>query len=212
MIGSICHTNIVAIDDYEIHESETETAWYLFIRMELLTPLVKKVALGGMTEDEIIKLGIDLCSALEVCGRHNIVHRDIKPENIFVNDSGDYKLGDFGVARNLEKLTNGLSRKGTPNYMAPEVYKSTLKETDFAAASRVDIYSLGMVLYWLSNNSKLPFLPADKQIPSLDDRKNAFIRRINGESLPAPDKVSAGLQKIILKAEQIKKQISRITK
>ncbi len=194
------YTNIVAIDDYRIYQPEGEMVWLIFIRMELLTPLVNHIALHGTNEKEIIKLGIDLCTALDVCRQYNIVHRDIKPENIFVNNYGYFKLGDFGVARNLEKITNGLSRKGTPNYMAPEVYKSIMKEMDFASASKVDIYSLGMVLYWLSNGSKLPFIPLDKQLASPDDRKNAFIRRINGEPLPPPQRVSRGLQQIILKA------------
>ena len=194
------YTNIVTIDDYRIYHPENEMAWWIFIRMEMLTPLVKHVALRGMNESEIIRLGIDMCTALDVCRQHNIVHRDIKPENIFVNASGYYKLGDFGVARNLEKVTNGLSRKGTPNYMAPEVYKSIMKEMDFNSASRVDIYSLGMVLYWLGNGSRLPFLPTDKQIASAEDRRDAFVRRINGDPLPPPSQVSEGLQRVILKA------------
>ncbi len=194
------YTNIVAIDDYRIYQPENEMAWYIFIRMELLTPLVKYVALHGMGEKEIIRLGTDLCTALDVCRQYNIVHRDIKPENIFVNNNGYFKLGDFGVARNLERITNGLSRKGTPNYMAPEVYKSIMKEMDFVSASKVDIYSLGMVMYWLGNGSKLPFVPTEKQLASSDDRKNAFIRRINGEPLPPPRRVSPELQQIILKA------------
>lgn len=194
------YTNIVAINDYEIRKSKTEAVWYLFIRMELLTPLEQIITHGDMTEDEIIKLGIDLCSALEVCGKHNIVHRDIKPQNIFVNNSGDYKLGDFGEGKHLEKLTIGLSRRGTPNYMAPEVYKSTLKEVDFTAASKVDIYSLGMVLYQLSNNFRLPIFPNRKPTTSKNNEKDTLNRRINGEKLPAPCGVSARLQKIILKA------------
>ena len=75
------NTNIVNIEDRAIFRSESEIAWYLFIRMELLKPL-KKIPHEKMDEDEIIKLGIDMCSALEVCGKHKIVHRDIKPENI----------------------------------------------------------------------------------------------------------------------------------
>ena len=194
------YTNIVAIDDYRIYQPEDRLVWYIFIRMELLTPLVKDVARHGIDEDRIIRLGIDLCTALDVCRQHNIVHRDIKPENIFVNDNGYFKLGDFGVARNLEKMTNGLSLKGTPNYMAPEVAKSIITEVDFNSAARIDIYSLGMVMYWLANGSKLPFLPLNKQIASPEDRKNAFIRRINGETLPPPRLVSPELQQIILKA------------
>ncbi|MDO5435191.1 MAG: protein kinase [Clostridia bacterium] len=193
-------TNIVTIDDYKVIHSPDSMVWYILIRMELLTPLVRKVALDGMNEDEIIRLGTDMCSALEICREHNIVHRDIKPENIFINSRGDYKLGDFGVARNLEKLTAGLSRKGTPNYMAPEVYNAVLKETDIDSASRVDIYSLGMVLYWLSNGSRLPFLPQGKQIVSARERADAFARRISGDELPPPANVSPELQGIILKA------------
>ena len=193
-------TNIVAIEDYKIYQSPNEMAWYFIIRMELLTPLMKKAALGGLDESEIVKLGTDLCTALDICRKHNIVHRDIKPENIFINSNGDYKLGDFGVARNLEKMTNGLSRKGTPNYMAPEAYQSIQDEIDFDAASKVDIYSLGMVMYWLSNRSRLPFIPMEKQIASPEDRKTAFMKRVGGEPLPPPVQVCPELQKIILKA------------
>lgn len=194
------YTNIVTIDDYQIIKARDEAVWCILIRMELLTPLTKHLASNPMDEKAILRLGIDLCTALDVCASKSIIHRDIKPENIFVNEQGVYKLGDFGVARNLEKITNGLSKKGTPNYMAPEVYKATIKDTDFKAANKVDIYSLGMVLYWLSNGSRLPFLSTGKQITSPDERKNAFARRINGDPLPPPQNVSAPLQQIILKA------------
>ena len=193
------YTNIVTIDDYKIYHPEGKMLWYVFIRMELLTPLLKHVLLEKIDEEKIIRLGIDLCTALDICHQHNIVHRDIKPENIFVNANGYYKLGDFGVARNLEKITHGLSFKGTPNYMAPEVVKATIKEKDFISAAKVDIYSLGMVMYWLGNNSKLPFMP-QKQIATPEDRNNAYYRRISGQKLPPPQQVSPELQRIILKA------------
>ena len=189
------YTNIIAIDDYRIVESGDELCWYILIRMELLN----KVDFRSMDEKEIIRLGIDICTALDVCRKKNIVHRDIKPENILVNDIGNYKLGDFGVARTMEKTKGNLSVKGTPSYMAPEIYKAMLRETDIDAVARADIYSLGMVMYWISNGSRLPFVP-DKQIPSLSDRENAFTRRMNGEQLPAPGKISEGLRQIILKA------------
>ena len=194
------YTNIVAIDDYKIYQPEGEMTWYILIRMELLTPLVKYIADNGIDEKGIIRLGTELCTALDVCSKYRIVHRDIKPENIFVNDNGYFKLGDFGVARNLEKMTAGLSRKGTPNYMAPEIYRAVMRDADFDSACKVDIYSLGMVLYWLGNGSRLPFLPTDKQVVSADERTDAFIRRIKGDQLPPPCRVSPGLQQIILKA------------
>ena len=189
------HTNIVAIDDYQIVRSEDRMQWYIFIRMELL----QRVDFKSLDEDGIIRLGTDLCTALDVCRKKNIVHRDIKPENILVNDIGNYKLGDFGVARNLDKTRGALSVKGTPSYMAPEIYKAALKETDIDTAARADIYSLGLVLYWISNRSRLPFIP-EKQISSPADRENAFSRRIGGEQLPVPANISEDLQKVILKA------------
>lgn len=83
----------------------------------------------------------------------SIIHRDIKPENIFVSDAGDFKLGDFGIARTVEKTMSGLSKKGTYSYMAPEVYRGGAYGFD------VDIYSLGIVMYRLLNNNRIPFLP-----------------------------------------------------
>lgn len=78
----------------------------------------------------MIRLGIDICKALELCQKYNVIHRDIKPENIFVSGSGDFKLGDFGIARTIERASSGLSKKGTYNYMAPEVYRG--KSMDLA--------------------------------------------------------------------------------
>ncbi len=189
------YTNIVAIDDYKVIQDEDRQVWYIFIRMELLD----KVDFRSMDEAEIIRLGIDLCTALEVCREKKIVHRDIKPDNILINSDGHYKLGDFGVARNLEKATFRLSVKGTPNYMAPEVYKAEIVHSDIDAAAKADTYSLGLVLYWIGNGTRLPFLP-DRQIASPAERESAFSRRIKGEPLPRPGRVSPGLQQIILKA------------
>lgn len=67
------------------------------------------------------KLGKDICIALEECEKRKILHRDIKPENIFIDSDGNFKIGDFGVARQLENISTTMSQKGTYNYMAPEV-------------------------------------------------------------------------------------------
>ena len=77
----------------------------------------------------------------------------LKPENIFISQYGDYKLGDFGIARTAEKTMAGMSKKGTYTYMAPEVYRGD------AYNATVDIYSLGIVLYRLLNDNRAPFLP-----------------------------------------------------
>ena len=186
--------NIVSVEDYKVVEKVDEVGWDIYIRMELLTPLNTYICDKNLTENEVIKLGCDICTALEICSKRNIIHRDIKPENIFINDFGYFKLGDFGIARKMENMTGGLSQKGTFNYMAPEVANSS----DYDA--RVDTYSLGIVLYRLLNNNKLPFLDTDKQLLNPNERKNAVERRIRGEALPAPCSASPSMANLILRA------------
>ena len=186
--------NIVSVEDYKVVEKKDCIGWDIYIRMELLMPFNTYVCDKKLTEEEVIKLGCDICTALEICGKRNIIHRDIKPENIFVNDFGYFKLGDFGIARKMENMTGGLSQKGTFNYMAPEVANSN------AYDSRVDTYSLGIVLYRLLNNNKLPFLVTDKQLLNPNERKQAVERRILGESLPTPCNASPEMADLILRA------------
>ena len=181
--------NIVSMDDYKIVAREGQIGWDIYIRMELLTPF--KDINRKLTEDEVIKLGIDICYALELCAEKNVIHRDIKPENIFVNDFGFYKLGDFGIARILENVSAGLSLSGSRNYMAPEVVKGNYDAT-------VDIYSLGIVLYQLLNGNRLPFLDTDSQALDHNARIAALNRRFNCEALPPPCNASPEMAEIIL--------------
>ena len=182
--------NVVRIEDYDVKKHEDEVGWDIFIRMELLTPMNHYFAKNSPKTRDVIKLGIDICKALEVCQKFNIVHRDIKPSNIFVSDTGEYKLGDFGVARTLEKTSSGLSKKGTYTYMAPEVYKGE------AYSSNVDIYSLGIVMYKLLNNNMEPY----KQGRTHEDEENALIARLKGEPMSNPANANGRLAEIILKA------------
>ena len=186
--------NIVSVEDYKVIEKTEEIGWDILIRMELLTPFHAYAAGKKLSETDVIKLGIDICSALEICGRCNVIHRDIKPENIFINDFGFFKLGDFGIARKLENMTGNLSQKGSPNYMAPEVANSPIYD------ERADLYSLGIVLYMLLNENRLPFLNSEKQALNPVDRKLALERRLRGEPLPAPCAASPAMRDLILKA------------
>mgnify|MGYP000417592191 CR=1 FL=1 len=153
--------DIVSCDDFATKPHEDGIGWDVFIRMELLTPLttlIKQYA-GSIPEEKVIKVGMDICSALILCESKHIVHRDIKPENIMVSEFGDYKLGDFGIARTMYHTTQA-TIAGSDRYMAPEVI--TRKEY----GKEVDIYSLGLVLYWMLNNRKRPFIDAD-YIPAM---------------------------------------------
>lgn len=186
--------NIVSIEDYKVVEKNNEIGWDIYIRMELLTSFNAYICDKKLTEEEVVKLGCDICTALEICAKRKIIHRDIKPENIFINDFGYYKLGDFGIARQMENMTGGLSQKGTYDYMAPEVVNSS--EYD----ERVDIYSLGIVLYRLLNGNRLPFLETEKLIFNHNERRNAVECRIHGEKLPTPCDASPAMADIILRA------------
>ena len=186
--------NIVSVEDYKVVEKADELGWDIFIRMELLTPFNSYICDRKFTEKEVIKLGCDICTALEICGKRSIIHRDIKPENIFINDFGDFKLGDFGIARKLENMTGGLSQKGTFYYMAPEVANSNNYD------AKVDTYSLGIVLYRLLNGNRLPFLDTEKQLLNPNERRIAVERRMQGESLPAPCNASPAMADLILRA------------
>ena len=186
--------NIVGIEDYKIIEREGEIGWDIFIRMELLTPFDSFISNPEFSQLDVIRLGVDICTALEVCEQNYIVHRDIKPDNIFISRFGEYKLGDFGIARKLETTQANLSRKGTLNYMAPEVYKSE------AYGSNVDIYSLGLVLYTLLNNNRIAFLPPYPQQITYSDNEEALSKRLSGVLLTPPCNASASLGATIVKA------------
>ena len=184
--------NVVTCHDIQYVQQPDGIGWDVYIRMELLQPLKK--ALGKeYREDSVIRLGLDLCNALSACQKKNIIHRDIKPENILVSPEGDYKLTDFGIAKVSEKTGSG-TLAGTNGYMAPEVANRQ------HYGPQADIYSLGMVLYWMMNDRTLPFLPLPPAIPSALQRQEAANRRFAGERLPEPVNGSQELKAIVMKA------------
>lgn len=184
--------NIVSVEDYKVVDRVGEIGWDIYIRMELLTPFTQWKGDRRLSEAEVIRLGIDMCSALEICEKKQIIHRDIKPENIFINQFGFFKLGDFGIARKLSGTRGSQSIKGTYNYMAPEVASGTNYD------GRVDIYSLGIVMYKLLNNDMLPFIENEQQMYDQKARTDALNRRLRGDAMPAPVNASKDLANLIL--------------
>ena len=185
-------SNIVSCDDFTMIPHDDGIGGDIFIRMELLTSLQQKMRERNLSEQEIIRLGKDISHALVLCESKNIIHRDIKPANIMVSQFGNYKLGDFGVSKIMDHETYATAM-GTPDYQAPEVVH--MERYGQAA----DIYSLGITLYWLLNNRRMPFIGADEQqTPILKDE--AMKKRYRGEVLPAPKNGSTKLKEIVLKA------------
>ena len=184
--------NVVNCDDFRIVPHDDNIGWDIFIKMELLTPLTK--ALDRQPSDvQVIQIAKDMCSALILCKKYGIIHRDIKPQNIFVSKNGDYKLGDFGIAKTIEK-TSGGTKIGTYKYMAPEVYNN--QPYNLAA----DIYSLGLVLHWLLNERRSPFMPLPPAPAVASQEDEARSKRFSGTPIPAPSHGSEELKRIVLKA------------
>ena len=184
--------NIVNCDDVRYIQHEDGYGWDIFIKMELLTPMTKAFQ-DEIPEEAVTKLAKDMCAALEICKAHDVIHRDIKPQNIFVSPYGDYKLGDFGIAKTVEKTMGG-TKIGTYRYMAPEVYNNQPYN------STADIYSLGLVLYWMLNEKRMPFLPLPPEKFTTEMESETRLWRFQGKPLPAPAHGSDELKKIVLKA------------
>ena len=189
------HSNIVSYEDHKMFPHEDGVGWDILIRMELLTPITSYLKENHtFPRRKVIQLGMDLCKALEICQRYNIIHRDIKPANIFISETEDFKLGDFGVARIASASTGASTRAGTVNYMAPEVFRGE-KYT-----SNVDIYSLGLVMYQLLNNNRMPLYPPYPQPITPSSRERAQAQRLSGAALPPPANAEGRLAEIVLKA------------
>ena len=187
-------SNIVSYEDHKVIPRTDRFGWDILIRMELLTPLFDHIVANGMTRREIVQLGIDLCRALELCKSQKVIHRDIKPENIFISKNGHYKLGDFGIAKTVEKTNSAFSQKGTYSYMAPEVFRGE------SYGSSVDLYSLGLVLFRLLNHNRAPFLPLYPASMMPSDREISQQKRLSGVELPCPVNADEAMLAIIRKA------------
>ena len=183
--------HIVAYEEHRIIPRVSGLGYDLFLRMELLTSLPAWLRRSGHEpgRDFVVRLGIDLSSALEIMEAHGIIHRDIKPANVFVDREGSFKLGDFGTARVLSATQQASFRTGTLYYMAPEVYAG-----HGVYDHTVDIYSLGMMLYLYMNHGMQPW--GD---PGVFDPEGLMLRRMSGEPLPPPAMADEELARIILK-------------
>ena len=179
--------HIVRFDSYTIIKESS--CFYLVILMELLKPLNECLEADNVTQNDVIDLGCDICLALEGFREAGIIHREVKPENIYVDENGIYKLGDFGVCRGRFGEDTAVS-----SYIAPELY------TNGEADINSDLYSLGILLYKLLNNNRLPFLPSFPAPVSIEDRESAFTKRMRGDLFPAPSNATSQLANVLYKA------------
>lgn len=147
------HPHIVRI--YQISE-EKDLVYFVmsYIPSGSLTDRIKEH--GTIPIDDIVRWGIDVCSALAYGHEHGVIHRDLKPDNIMLDKNDRVVVMDYGIARAGQGsgLTQTGSVIGTPQYMSPEQARGV--ELD----ARSDIYSLGIVLYQMATG-ELPFQATD---------------------------------------------------
>lgn len=189
--------HIVHINEFDAVEEPDHSAFYLLIRMDLLQALTA-FRVDHLTDTPeqagayARKVTLDICDALRVCHENGICHRDIKPANILCGATGDFYLGDFGVSQYTAAPDATLTSSGTARYAAPE-------QLTGQADPRSDLYSLGLVLYELTNHWRGPFLPAYPAKLTAEDRYNAQCKRLAGGALPPPDNCPPALAAVILK-------------
>ncbi len=155
-LAALNHPHIVTVYDFG------QAGGFYYLLMEFVDGVNLRQAMkaGRFTPEQALAIVPPVCEALQYAHEHGVVHRDIKPENLLLDKDGRVKIADFGIARMLHAETSeiGLAESqpaGTPQYMAPE------QKAHQRADHRVDIYSLGVVLYELLTGE----LPADRLQP-----------------------------------------------
>lgn len=201
--SALNHPNICTIYDIEEYEGKT------FISMELMEGQTLREWINAKpAPSQWLGLAIQIIDALGVAHQKGIIHRDIKPSNIFVNERGQAKILDFGLAKAIapkgnlisadlptqsinEQLTGAGITMGTLGYMSPEQLRG--KEID----ARSDLFSFGIVLFELATGGHHPF-PGKTTGEILE---SIFTR----DAIPASElnpAIPQGIVKIISKALQ----------
>src|SRR5262249_51191093 len=151
-LASLNHPNIAAIYDIE----EIENTRLLVLELVEGETLSERIRRGPLSAEEALKIGQNICEALEAAHEKGIIHRDLKPANVKITPDGKVKVLDFGLARVTEPAPSarrspnsataiseqtGRIVLGTPAYMSPE------QASGHAVDHRSDIFAFGSVLY-----------------------------------------------------------------
>jgi len=134
----VSHRNVCRV--YDIGEFRGQHFLSMeYIKGEELSSLLRRI--GRLPQDKAVEIARQLCAGLSAAHDLGVLHRDLKPPNVMIDENGNVRITDFGLAALAEELRDNQDIEGTPAYMSPE--QLTGKELTV----RSDIYSLGLVLY-----------------------------------------------------------------
>lgn len=167
--------------DIYVNNNPAKKKIEFFIITEDLKSLSEIMKSKDFDENKVLDFGIQMSAILERLESKNIFHGNINPDDIFVTFDGKYKLGGFS---DFESKIDDMS------FIAPEIFKK--ENADFTT----DIYSLGLIMYSMSNNGKIPF---ENDEVSKDD---AVKMRFDGKAVTAPKNGSEKLKSVIVIACQ----------
>ena len=167
--------------DIYVNNNPAKKKIEFFIITEDLKSLSDVMKSKDFDENKVLDFGIQMSAILERLESKNIFHGNINPDDIFVTFDGKYKLGGFS---DFESKIDDMS------FIAPEIFKK--ENADFTT----DIYSLGLIMYSMSNNGKIPF---ENDEVSKDD---AVKMRFDGKAVTAPKNGSEKLKSVIVIACQ----------
>ena len=160
----------VPYEDLQIVEMEDGNVGYqVYLLSPYKTSLERHMQKNPMTQLKAVNLGLDLCASMVMCRRSGYLYVDLKPGNIFINEKNEYCIGDLGFVRLDSLKYASMPDKYRSAYTAPELsdVMASMNET-------VDIYSIGMILYQVYNDGKLP-QPGDQVPPAYADYEMAEI-------------------------------------
>lgn len=162
-------SHVVELVDRETEEFAPNA---VFILEQYCTSLDRRLAGRRVPLREILRILIGLCEAVQQLAERQVLHLDLKPKNIYLDDSGNVRLGDFGSALFFSDLPSNQTTRGTLEYMAPEVYQ------DHRCSEQSEVYSIGLILYDLLNGRQLPFSRGG------GGQELAVYKRLAGTKLP----------------------------
>ncbi|MBQ7861908.1 MAG: protein kinase [Clostridia bacterium] len=184
----------IKYENLELRNASDGKGKLILIKLEEGKSLAEVLKGFSFTLEETYRLGINICQALQKCRSFGYIYPNLKPENILFDRDGRCKIGDFGSFSCLEPAKTSISYKRTQYYMAPEFIKTG------NINCTCDTYSLGLILYMLTNRGRLPFTEPYPQNETINSLNESVIRRQKGEELPKPALASESLWRIIRKA------------